>query len=114
VLLAMGRDRNMIFDTRIDAVYGLVQLMQKADDGLGRVRSPLLFLYGAHDQIIPRPAALHAARGLKPVDRSAFYPQGWHLLTRDLQGPKVWADVAAYLRDHAAALPSGVGALPKA
>ncbi|HTK35724.1 MAG TPA: lysophospholipase [Caulobacteraceae bacterium] len=113
VLLAMGRDPNMIFDTRIDAIYGLVQLMQQADNELGRVRTPLLYLYGAHDQIIPRPATLHAARGLKAVDRSAYYPNGWHLLTRDLQGPAVWADVAAYLRDSSMPLPSGVGPLPK-
>ncbi len=114
VLRAMGRDRHMIFDTRVDAIYGLVQLMQAADEGLPRVRAPVLYLYGARDQIIPRSAALHAARGLKPTDRSAFYPEGWHLLTRDLQGPKVWADVLAFLRDPAAPLPSGTGPLPKA
>jgi acylglycerol lipase len=113
VLLAMGRDRNMLFDTRVDAIYGLMQLMQQADDDLGQVKAPILYLYGARDEIIPRPATLHAARGLKPTDRSAFYPEGYHLLMRDLQGPKVWADVAAYLREPAAPLPSGAGALPK-
>ncbi len=112
VLRAMGRDRNMIFDTRVDAVYGLVQLMQQADENLAKVRMPLLYLYGAHDEIIPKSAALHAARGLKPVDRSAYYADGWHLLTRDLQGPKVWADIESYLRDPAAPLPSGAPPLP--
>jgi alpha-beta hydrolase superfamily lysophospholipase len=112
VLLEMGRDRNMIFDTRIDAIYGLVELMQRADEGLARVRAPTLYLYGVHDQIIPKAATLHAARGLKPGDRSAYYRKGWHLLTRDLQGPKVWADIAAFLRDPAAPLPSKTGPLP--
>jgi alpha-beta hydrolase superfamily lysophospholipase len=113
VLIEMGRDRNMIFATRTDAVYGLVKLMQTADKSVGLVEAPILYLYGAHDQIIPRSATLHAARGLKPTDRSAYYPDGWHLLTRDLQGPKVWADIESYLRDPAAPLPSGVGPLPR-
>ena len=54
VLIAMGRDRNMLFSTRVDAIYGLMQLMQQADDDLGKVRAPVLYLYGARDQIIPR------------------------------------------------------------
>ena len=114
VLIAMGRDPNMIFRTRVDAIYGLMQLMQQADDQLGRVKAPVLYLYGARDEIIPKDATLHAARGLKPTDRSAYYPHGYHLLTRDLEGPKVWADVVAYLRDKDAPLPSGVGGLPAA
>jgi len=107
VLRAMGRDRNMIFETRVDAVYGLVGLMQRADEGLGEVKAPVLFLYGAKDQIIPKEAALHAAKGLKRTDRSAYYANGWHLLTRDLQGPVVWRDIAAFVRDASDPLPSG-------
>jgi alpha-beta hydrolase superfamily lysophospholipase len=110
VLRAMGMDRNMIFKTRIDAIYGLVDLMQRADKGLKDVQAPTLFLYGARDEIIPKAAARHAAGELKPADRIAYYPNGWHLLTRDLEGPKVWADVAVYLRDMSASLPSGAAA----
>jgi len=112
-LIAMGRDPNMIFATRIDAVYGLVNLMQDADEGLKRVQAPVLYLYGANDRIVPADATLHAARGLKPTDRSAWYERGWHLLTRDLQGPTVWADIAAYLKDPEAPLPSGAPPLPR-
>jgi alpha-beta hydrolase superfamily lysophospholipase len=107
VLRAMGRDPNMIFKTRIDAIYGLVGLMQDADRELKAVTAPTLYLYGAHDEIIPKSAARHAARGLKPTDRLAYYPDGWHLMNRDLQGPKVWADVAAFLRAPSSPLPSG-------
>jgi acylglycerol lipase len=114
VLRAMGQDKNMIFETRIDAIYGLVGLMQQADKGIGEVRAKTLFLYGAKDQIIPRKAALHAARKLKPTDRSAYYADGWHLLTRDLQGPKVWADVEAFVLDPDAPLPSGAPVAPGA
>ena len=112
ILRSMGRDRNMIFDTRVDAVYGLVDLMQAADKGVAKVKAPTLFLYGAKDQIIPKAAALHAARGLKPTDKSAYYAEGWHLLTRDLQGPVVWRDIAAFMKDAKAPLPSGAPPIP--
>ena len=57
-------------------------------------------------------AALKAARGLKPTDRSAYYAQGWHLLTRDHEGPIVWADILAFIRDPAGPLPSGAPKIP--
>ena len=39
--------------------------------------------------------------------------KGWHLLTRDHQGPVVWADILAFLRDPAAPLPSGAPPIPR-
>ena len=114
VLRAMGRDQNMIFDTRVDAIFGLVRLMQIADEKIGLIKAPTLYLYGAKDQIIPAKAALHAARKLKPSDRSAYYAEGWHLLTRDLQGPRVWADIEAFILDPDAPLPSGAPVVPGA
>ena len=114
VLIEMGRDRNMIFSTRVDAVYGLMQLMQQADRQLGRVRAPTLYLYGAKDQIIPKAATQHAIRGLKLGDHSVYYPEGYHLLTRDLHGPLVWADALAFIHDPAAPAPSGLGPIPRA
>ena len=114
VLLAMGRDPHMIFDTRVDAIFGLVRLMQLADRNIGKVGVRTLYLYGARDQIIPAKAALHAASRLKPTDRSAYYEDGWHLLTRDLQGPRVWADIEAFVLDPDAPLPSRAPIVPGA
>jgi len=111
-LRRMGRDRNMIFRTRADTIYGLVSLMQQARDDLGRVRAPLLFQYGAHDQIIPKDAAFYAARFLKPTDRSAYYANGYHLLTRDLGRRVVLDDIVAFIRDPSAPLPSGAPPIP--
>ncbi len=51
---------------------------------------------------------------LKPNDRSAYYAEGWHLLTRDLQGPRVWADIEAFVLDPDAPLPSGAPVVPGA
>ena len=113
-LRAMGRDRNMIFATRVDTVYGLVRLMQAAQLQVGQVRAPLLFQYGAHDEIIPKSAAFRAARRLRPYDRSAYYATGWHLLLRDQERARVLDDVLAFVRDPAAALPSGAPVVPHA
>ena len=41
--------------------------------------------------------------------RTAWYPDGWHLLNRDLQAERVFRDVEAWLRDAGAPLPSGAG-----
>jgi alpha-beta hydrolase superfamily lysophospholipase len=113
-LIAMGRDPLMIWGARSDTLYGLVRLMSHGAASVGRGGPPTLYLCGAHDEVIPKKAHLHAARQLRPTDRSAFYAQGYHLLTRDHQGPVVWADVLAFLRDPNAALPSAVPPIPTA
>src|SRR5207249_2385078 len=91
---------------RSDALYGLVSTMQRAQDGVASLNVPTLYLYGAHDPIIPRGAARRAVRKLPPVARTACYPNGWHLLTRDHEGPLVWRDVLTFIADPAAPLPS--------
>ena len=111
-LRAMGRDRNMIFRTRTDAAYGLVNLMQDASAAIGRVRAPTLYCYGQHDNLIPKRAAFHAAARLGPNGRTAYYRDGWHLLNRDLHNEFVLEDVAAFIRDPKAPLPSGAPPMP--
>ena len=113
-LIAMGRDPLMIWGARSDALYGLVTTMGKAADDVGKARLPTLYLYGAHDQIIPKSAAFRAAAQLKPTDHSAYYAKGWHLMMRDHQGPLVWKDILAFIRDPAAPLPSGAPKIPTA
>jgi hypothetical protein len=39
--------------------------------------------------------------------RLALYPDGYHMLTRDLQGETVWRDIDTWLADPKAPLPSG-------
>lgn len=105
-LIAMGRDRLMIWGARSDTLYGLVRLMDRAARKVGDDDLPTLYLYGANDQIIPKKAAFRAVKGLQSTDRTAYYAAGHHLLTRDLQGAVVIADVVAFLRDPTAPLPS--------
>ena len=106
-LIAMGLDPLMVFETRIDAVYGLVSLMEKASDASPVLPGPVLFLYGARDDIIPPEAALTAAERLPSQARTALYDNGYHLLLRDHQREVVIGDILAFLADPAAALPSG-------
>jgi acylglycerol lipase len=111
-LRRMGLDDRMIFATRVDAIYGLVRLMQQAQLRIGEVRAPTLFQYGAHDEIIPKSAAFRAARRLGANERSAYYSDGWHLLLRDLHRQLVLDDALGFIRDPRAALPSGAPPIP--
>ena len=113
-LVAMGRDPLMIWGARSDTLFGLVTTMGKAAEDVGKAELPTFYLYGAHDQIIPKKAALKAASHLKPSDRSAYYAKGWHLMMRDHEGPMIWKDILSFARDPAAPLPSGAPNIPSA
>lgn len=107
-LIRMGRDPKMIGATRFDVVHGLVDLMESASLSLGTMKRPALLMYGAHDQLIepePMRLALKRTEGA-PNLRTAFYPDGWHLLNRDLNAETVYADALAYMGDPDADLPS--------
>jgi acylglycerol lipase len=113
-LYRMGADPNIIFRTRIDTLYGLVGLMRRAAERMPFVHRPppVFYAYGRNDQIIAPEPSFRAAAALKPGDRSAWYRDGWHMLTRDLQGERVTRDIAAFLRDPSAPLPSGAPPIP--
>ena len=115
-LIANGNDPGFIRSTRFDALSGLVDLMESATVKLGRVKGPTILMYGAHDQVItrrPMRRALERA-GEPPNLRTAWYPDGWHLLNRDWQAEVMFRDVEAVLRDPDAALPSGAGSVLEA
>ncbi len=105
-LVRAGRDPNMIWSTRIDAVYGLVGLMERAQERAANLDGDVLFLYGARDDIIPRSSAERAARRMPPTARNVLYAEGYHWLLRDRQREVVFADILAFLRDPDAPLPS--------
>ena len=114
-LIAMGRDPELIWGARADALYGLVNTMQRAAGDVGRLGAPpTLYLIGKRDEIIPRQAALAAAARLPPAVRTAQYADGWHLLIRDNDRRLVENDILAFLRDPAAPLPSGAPPIPGA
>ena len=107
MLRALGRDPLVIGPTRIDVLHGLVDLMDEALAAAPGTRTPTLVLYGARDEIVPRDATLRMLAGLSAPHRVARYPEGYHMLLRDLQAERVWRDIAAWIGDRSAPLPSG-------
>ena len=99
MLRSLGRDPLFQKKTRIDTLFGLVNLMDEARTAPQDIKTapPILFLYGANDQIIPaKPTeAVIAALGEKAAVKR--YEHGWHMLLRDLEGESVDNDVADWI-----------------
>lgn len=110
MLRGLGRDPLVIKGTRVDAIEGLTNLMDLAQARAARLRIPTLVLYGARDQVIPRPPidAVLAKLPRRPDSHVAIYPQGYHLLLRDLQARLPLEDVLGWMADHNARLVSGL------
>ena len=72
---------------------------------------PLLVMYGAKDEIVPKTPIRRFVSSLPPECRHraklAWYKDGYHMLLRDLEGPIVTADVANWVLAPGAPLPSG-------
>ena len=118
-LRRMGRDPLVIRTTRVDAAFGLVELMDTAAAamprccrGAGGTAVPVLALIGAQDMIVPARASRHALRPLPEATRPriAVYPQGFHLLLSDRNREEVAGDILAFIQAPAAPLPSGADA----
>ena len=107
MLRELGRDPLVIKQTRIDAVYGLVRLMDRALAASAKVRLPLLVMYGERDEIIPRRPTAAMAAQLHEGTRTVVYPEGYHMVLRDLGAATAWADALAWIADAKAPLPSG-------
>lgn len=111
-LYRMGRDPAMTLSTRFDAVYGLVDIMETASRRLGEVRAPMAYLYGARDQVITLGPTQRALRNLPEGARTAFYPEGRHLLVRDHGAEAVMQDILTFIHYPAEPWPSGAGSIP--
>ena len=104
MLIALGKDPLFQKETRADALYGLVNLMgeaRTAPERMGDADPPILYLHGEKDQIIPAEPAEATIKALGPRADVREYPQGYHMLLRDLEGAKVQDDVAAWVLAHA-------------
>ncbi len=106
MLRRLGRDPLVIKRTRFDAIYGLVNLMDAAQAAAAKVKTPMLVLYGEKDELIPRDPVEEMVGKLAAPHRIAVYPEGWHMLFRDLQAETVWRDIVHWVGDRDAPLPS--------
>jgi alpha-beta hydrolase superfamily lysophospholipase len=112
MLRRLGKDRLVIKKTRVDAIWGLVNLMDAAFAAADGIEAPLLLLYGAKDEVIPRQPTAEVLAKVMATGRAraAYYANGYHMLLRDLRAAAVLGDVLAWIRDHRAPLPSGAEA----
>lgn len=123
MLRGLGRDPLVIKGTRVDAIHGLVDLMDQALAAAPALDTPALLLYGDKDEIVPRDPTLQLWANLPPARRArqrlALYSNGWHMLLRDLDAGVVLADIVQWTedqaQDEAAArpLPSGADKLAR-
>ncbi len=108
----LQNDPMMLRQPRFDMGYGLVELMDAARDAAERVNQPYMMLHGMGDRLVPTDSVKIAIEVMppRPDSKLAFYRNGYHLLMRDKDGPTVAADIAAWVSNHEAALPSGAEA----
>ncbi len=96
-LAAAAADPLHFADASGRELWGLVRVSDLAARAAPGVDRPVMTLLGANDDYV-RGAGVRAVHETIPgAARFAYYPEGWHWLFRDLQAPRVWQDVAAFV-----------------
>ncbi len=108
MLRRLAKDKQILRQFRVDLVWGLVDTMDRAMLSASRIRQPSLFLYGLRDELVPLGPTRRTLLTVPQAKRRvAVYPNGYHMLLRDLRGAEVVADLAVWLLNPSAPLPSG-------
>jgi alpha-beta hydrolase superfamily lysophospholipase len=107
MLRELGRDPLVLKETRADAVYGLVHLMDRGLASAGEAPLPVLLVYGENDQIVPPEPVARFAAGMSGPVRIAVYPESYHMVLRDLSREVPLGDIATFMLGPTAPLPSG-------
>ena len=109
LLRELALDPLYLAGSRIDAINGIVRLMDEADEAGPHVRLPVTILNGEIDQVIvPEVQKAFVARMPAETCREIRYPEGWHLLLRDLQRELVFQDILKVLEGQRPGRPCGV------
>jgi acylglycerol lipase len=109
---ALDKDPLVLRKTRVEAMYGLTDLMDFAFYNASYLSGNILLLYGEKDNIIPKEAIYvflqRLFEGGTQGKTVGFYPDGYHMLLRDLQANIVWEDIIAWIDSQGSGkLPSG-------
>ena len=108
MLRRLARDPLVMKQYRVDLVWGLVNAMDAAVYAADKLRVPALFLYGLKDELVPVVPTRRTLLMVPAAERRvALYPNGYHMLLRDLNGAEAVADLAAWFLHPSAPLPSG-------
>jgi len=99
MLRAISHDPLFQKQTRSDAVWGLVNLMDDARHAPEKLTTapPILILYGAKDQIIPAKPTKAVIAELGTKAEAHEYPNGYHMLLRDLHRDEPLKEIVAWV-----------------
>lgn len=101
-----GRDPLFIKATRVSSLAGVTELMGRAQNLDTPPPQRSLVLYGLRDRIIPPAPVCDWLTHLNAAGKSGttldfvVYPEGWHLLTRQLQTRDVLHDLQQWLQQN--------------
>ena len=100
----LSSDPLVIKEARVSSLYGLTQLMGQALNHPTALPVPTLVLYGLNDKIIPPEPVCYWLTRLVTVPwsdasnlRLIIYPDGWHMLTRQLEAKVVIQDIVGWI-----------------
>jgi acylglycerol lipase len=105
VLRELSRDPLFIKATRISSLAGVTELMGRAQALSKPPPQRSLVMYGLRDRIIPPPPVCDWLTHLNATGASStgldfvVYPDGWHLLTRQLQTREVLLDMQQWIEE---------------
>lgn len=101
----LSRDPLFIKETRVSSLVGVTDLMGQALHHPMYFPVPTLVLYGLNDRIIPHAPICSWLSRLDGESASLpghvqflIYPEGWHLLTRQLRAAEVIRDITQWMR----------------
>ncbi len=99
MLRALAADPLVQKEARTDKLAGMTDLMDAALAAAPNIQMPTLILYGANDDIIPKPALRSMVRILPDNNHWQFvwYDDGYHMLLRDLQADHVHQDIWSFI-----------------
>ena len=104
MLRMLGKDPLIIKETRIETLYGLSNLMDKAYNSAELFSAASLILYGEKDEIIPWQSVLDFYKRIplrsQGQQRLILYEDGYHMLLRDLQSQKVLTEIVDWINEH--------------
>lgn len=110
MLRRLANDPLIIKETRVDAIRGLVRLMDEGLEAAAKLTGPALILYGDADDVVPKKPTCQMIRSLPAAPDGAWrivlYPEGHHMLTRDLAGREPIDDIVAFMANPARPVPS--------
>ena len=100
MLRALSRDPLVIKETRVDAIYGLTNLMDEALESAKNIAVRGIILYGDKDDLIGKTPTCEMLANIATSSgdwRFVLYKNGYHMLNRDLQAENVYQDLIQWI-----------------